>query len=297
MTVKRGLGKGLDALFESIQTEQIQNPSGELEGRKAATIERVRIMDIDPNPLQPRKHFGDEKIQELAASIKIHGVVQPIVIKPAGGRFLLVAGERRWRAARQAGLNTIPAVVMDLDERQVMEIGLIENLQREDLNPVEEAKGIKLLLDEYRLTQDEIAGHLGKSRPAIANTIRLLNLSESIQRLLEEDKLTAGHARALLALEDTVMREEVAEVIIQKGLNVRETEKLIRTLLDKDGDAQPTKPAKPSYITEIEAGLEESLGTRVAITPGRKKGIIQIEYYSHEDLERIIEKVTYKRNV
>jgi len=288
MTAKRGLGKGLDALFESMNGDAAEK------GEDASRIREIRIMDIDPNPMQPRKEFKDEKINELAESIRVHGLVQPIVVKPIGKRYLLVAGERRWRASRIAGMTKIPAVVLDLNERQVMEIGLIENLQREDLNPIEEAKGIKQLMDEYKLTQEEIAAHLGKSRPAITNTVRLLNLSDFIQGLLTEGKLSAGHARTLLGIEDPAIRDKIALTIAEKGLNVRDTEKLIKSMQKKSQGSTSKAAQKPGYITEIEAGLEESLGTRVEITTGKKKGIIHIEYYSNEDLERIIEKVSGK---
>jgi len=292
MTAKRGLGRGLDALFESMGDNAAVIGDGD-----TSKVTEIKIMDIDPNPNQPRKVFNEEKINELAESIRIHGVVQPIIVKPSGRRYLLVAGERRWRAARIAGLVKIPAVVLNLDDRQVMEIGLIENLQREDLNPIEEAKGIKQLMDECRLTQEEIAAHLGKSRPAIANTIRLLNLSKYIQGLLTEGKLTAGHARALLAIEDKTLRDKIALKIVEKGLNVRETEKLIKSTQKKSEEKIIKIKQKPSYILEIEAGLEESLGTRVEIIPGKKKGIIHIEYYSNEDLERIIDRVASKRSI
>ncbi len=291
MVVKRGLGRGLDALFENFNDDA----TGDSNGFSGARIQEIRIVDIDPNPFQPRKSFDEDKISELAESIKTHGLVQPIIVKPVGRRYLLVAGERRWRASKQAGLTAIPSVVMEMDERQVMEISLIENLQREDLNAVEEAKGIRLLSEEFGLTQEEISHRLGKSRSAVANTLRLLNLSEGIQQLLTEDKLTPGHARALLSIEDLSLREDLAKIIIDKGLNVRDTEKLIK----ENQGANANRKAeiitiKPAYIKDIEASLEEALGTRVEITPGRKKGSILIEYYSNEDLERIIERVNHK---
>ncbi|HHY83293.1 MAG TPA: ParB/RepB/Spo0J family partition protein [Clostridiales bacterium] len=285
MAIKKGLGRGLDALFESYKQET------DLEKKLYAQVQEIRITDIDPNPEQPRRQFDEEKIKELADSIKVHGVVQPIIVKPYGSRYMIVAGERRWRAARAAGKTEIPAIIMDLDERQILEISLIENLQREDLNPIEEAKGIQVLIDKLNLTQEEAAERLGKSRPAVANALRLLNLSDEIQKLIYENKLSVGHARALLAVKDERLRKEIAEKVINKNLSVRETEKLIQNI-NKEKTKNKEKP-KPSYILEIEAGLEESLGTRVQIIPGKKKGIIAIEYYSNDDLERIIDRVAH----
>ena len=288
MAMKRGLGRGLDALFESYkeQTDNSHYDSG--------LVQEIRITDIDPNPDQPRKQFNDSKIQELAESIKIHGVVQPIIIRQIGSRYMIIAGERRWRAARAAGKTSIPAITMNLSEEQIIEIGLIENLQREDLNPIEEAQGIKVLVEKLSLTQEEAAERLGRSRPAVANALRLLNLSGQIQRYLSENRLTAGHARALLSIEDEKQREETARKIIEKDLNVRDTEKLIKSLNAESTAVKKTRE-RPSYITEIEAGLEESLGTKVQIIPGAKKGVIEIEYYSNEDLERIIDRVSSQR--
>jgi ParB family chromosome partitioning protein len=288
MAMKKGLGRGLDALFESYKEET------DTDRYDKAMVQEIKITDIDPNPDQPRKQFHDSKIQELAESIKMHGVVQPIIVKQAGSRYMIIAGERRWRAARAAGNTSIPTIIMNLDEEQIVEIGLIENLQREDLNPIEEAQGIKVLVDKLRLTQEEAAERLGRSRPAVANALRLLNLSGQIQRYLSDNRLTAGHARALLALEDERLRDEIAQRIIEKDLNVRDTERLIKNLNTENTKIKKVKE-KPSYITDIETGLEESLGTKVQIIPGAKKGIIEIEYYSNEDLERIIDRVSAQR--
>ena len=288
MAIKKGLGRGLDALFESYKEETIVSDES-----NGGWVQEIRITEVDPNPEQPRKLFDDVKIQELAESIRIHGVVQPIIVKQNRNRYMIIAGERRWRAARAAGKTSIPAILMDLNADQIIEIGLIENLQREDLNPVEEAQGIKMLMDRLRLTQEETAEHLGRSRSAVANALRLLNLSDRIQKYLINNKLTPGHARALLSIEDEQLREDLAKKIIERELNVRDTEKLIKTL--STPNAQKKKSTeKPSYITDIEAGLEESLGTRVQIIPGTKKSVIEIEYYSNEDLERIINRVSRK---
>jgi ParB family chromosome partitioning protein len=286
MAVKKGLGRGLDALFESYKGEiglDDQDPDH-------VTVQEIKITDIDPNPKQARNQFDEEKLKELADSIRIHGVVQPIIVRPHNNRYIIVAGERRWRASRAANKTTIPAIVMDLGEEEIIEVSLIENLQRQDLNPIEEARGIQALVSRLKLTQEEAADRLGKSRPAIANALRLLHLSGKIQDLLADNKLSAGHARALLALTDKKQRDELAAVIIEKDLSVRETEKLIQRLGKKKEKVKVQQ--KPSYILDIESELEESLGTRVQICPGKKKGIIEIEYYSNEDLERIIERVT-----
>lgn len=300
MYAKKGLGRGLDAIFESYReaneetekTSKVQIPDKN-PNRSQAQVEEIKIMDIDPNPNQPRKSFNDDKLEELTESIKMHGVVQPIIVKQTDDRYMIVAGERRWRAARAAGLLTIPAISMNLSDKQIAEISLIENLQREDLNPIEQAQGIKTLLDQYGLTQDEVASRLGTSRPAITNTLRLLNLSDKIRKYLIEGKLSSGHGRALLAVMDIKQRDEIAERIIVRELSVRETEKLIKSINEKKSkNKKGSEKVKPSYIQEIEAGLEESLGTKVQITPGKKKGIIEIEYYSNEDLERIIDRVT-----
>ncbi len=281
--VKKGLGRGLDALFESYKDESDQANDDH------SKVQEISITSIDPNPNQARSKFDDEKIKELADSIRIHGVVQPIIVTSKGNRYQIVAGERRWRASRVANRDTIPAIVVEIDEKQSIEIGLIENLQREDLNPIEEAKGVQVLVDRLKLTQEDAAKRLGKSRPAVANALRLLQLSEKIQNLLTENKLSAGHARALLALSDDSLREAIANTIVEKDLSVRETESLIQNLNKKEKKNRVKE--KPSYIIEIESELEESLGTRVQIKPGAKKGIIEIEYYSNEDLERIMERV------
>ncbi len=282
--IKKGLGRGLDALFESYreETEQFKE--------EALKVQEIKVTDIDPNQNQPRKQFDEEKMNELAESIRIHGVVQPIILVPKGSRYRIVAGERRWRAARAANKTTIPAIVLDLDEKQVMEISLVENLQREDLNPIEEAKGIQVMMERLKLTQEEAAKRLGKSRSAVANAVRLLTLSEKIQELLSENLITAGHARALLAVTDENLRNEIADKIVKKGLSVRETENLVQKLnkVEKKTKAK----VKPAYLMEIESGLEEHLGTRVRINAGSKKGIIEIEYYSNDDLERIVERLT-----
>ncbi len=288
---KRGLGRGLDALFQPYDSITA------IGMEKDETIKEINITDIDPNIAQPRKKFDETKINELAQSIKQHGVVQPIIVKPQNGRYTLVVGERRWRAARIAGLTSIPAIIRDLDDRNIIEIALIENLQREDLNPIEEAVGIKQLIEEYELTQEEIAERIGWSRSAVTNSLRLLLLDDEIKGYIEEGKISPGHARSILGIENSEMRMEIAKRIIEEGLSVRLVEKLVRKI--KNDSNKKLKEAiaskKPSYILDIETSLEECFGTRVVITPGKKKGIIEIEYYSNEDLERIMEKIMETR--
>lgn len=285
---KRGLGKGLDALFQSYE-EEILYKSEDQE-----VIKEIRIQDIDPNKNQPRKEFDTESIDDLVNSIKEHGVIQPILLKPNNGRYTIIAGERRWRAARQAGLQKIPAIIKDVDKNEMLMIALVENLQREDLNPIEEAEAIKQLMEGCDLTQEQVAQKIGKSRPVIANALRLLTLSPNIQAYVRDNKLTTGHARALLGIEDPEEREKLARLIIENELSVRETEKLIKRL--RDGDEKKVKQIaeKPSYIVEIENKLEESLGTKVLITQGKKKGVIEIEYYNYDDLERIMDRILQK---
>ena len=283
---RRGLGKGLDALFQTYDSFAETDDRSEKDDK----ILEIKIHSIDPNMDQPRRSFNQESIEELSRSISEHGVVQPIIVKPMGNRYTIIAGERRWRAARAAGLETIPVILKDIDEKQMLEIALIENLQRENLNPMEEADGINSLIKSYGLTQEQVAKRLGKSRPAISNALRLLNLPKEVRLMLEEDKITTGHARALLGLGNQEEIIEMARLIIKDQLSVRETERIIKKARKEKTSKKPKESSsKPSYILEIENRMEKSLGTRVTIQQGKKKGIIEIEYYSNEDLERIIE--------
>ncbi|MDD2572926.1 MAG: ParB/RepB/Spo0J family partition protein [Bacillota bacterium] len=272
---KKRLGKGLNALIPEL-------PQIEDQG-----IQEVPVNDIAPNRNQPRQQFDAEKMEGLAESISKHGVVQPIAVRKIDQGFEIVAGERRWRAARMAGLKTVPAVVMELDERQIVEIALVENLQREDLNPIEEAEAYKTLMEEFELTQDDISAAVGKSRPAIANTLRLLSLSADIQRMVRDNLLTAGHARALITLEGN-KQKEVIERILKEDLSVRETEKVISSMA-KEKRSKTEAKAKNPWVMEMEGIMGEFLGTKVQIVQGKKKGKIEIEYYNAEDLERILE--------
>lgn len=274
---KKGLGRGLGALLATDDNED----NGIME---------IKINDIEPNTNQPRKNFNDEKLAQLAESIKQHGVVQPIIVKKEGEIYRIVAGERRWRASRMAGLSTIPVIVKDLTNRQLMEIALIENLQREDLNPVEEAEAYNRLIKEYNMTQEEISKTIGKSRSAVANSLRLLNLCDEVIDYLKNGELTSGHARCMVTIEDKSIQIKIAKTVIEKQLNVRETEKLVKSFLTKK--AVQKKPRKElENIIEIEEKFTNIFGTKVKLLSGKKKGKILIEYYSNDELDRIIELV------
>lgn len=274
MAKKRGLGRGLEALFNENGAEE----NFELNSDKLA------LSKIDINPEQPRKTFDETALNELAESIKEKGVLQPLLVRPVKNRYQLVAGERRFRAAHIAKLKEVPVIIKDLSDKDSMEIALIENLQREDLNAVEEAQGIKLLMDKYSLTQEEVAGKLSKSRPAVANSIRLLNLSYKILSQLKDGLLSAGHARALLSIEDQAKREEIADLIIKNNLSVRETEKLVKK--------KPVRPRKKStranFYDEAELALKDVLGRKVNIKKKKNGGTLEIEFFNKDDLEKII---------
>ena len=279
MAKKMGLGKGIDSLFSQ---ETLVYPEG--------SIVELNITQVEPNANQPRKTFDDEKLEVLAESIRQHGLIQPIIgTKPVNDRYTIVAGERRWRAAKRAGLTKISAVIKDYNKKTVTEVALIENLQREDLNPIEEALGYKDLIEEHHLTQEEISGIIGKSRSAIANSMRLLSLEPELQQHLISGEISEGHARAALSLEGFVLREFFINRIIEDGLNVRQAEKLAKEL-QKEPKPQKVKEttAYDIELKRIQSNLESQLGTKVKITNGNKKGKIEIEYYGNEDLERIL---------
>lgn len=314
---KRGLGKGLGALLPGSDDNQ----------RDAA--QQIAIDRIQPNPEQPRQVFDEDKLEELAASIREHGVVQPILVRPAGAGYEIVAGERRWRAAQLAGLRAVPAVVRDLTGSQVMEIALIENLQREDLNPLEEARAYRRLLDEFGLSQEQLAKRLGKSRPQISNTLRLLQLQPEVQELVERGELTMGHAKAVLALDSPEEQVGVARNVVAQKLSVRDTEEAVRRTLQPVDDAPAAAAAsaadvekgrdangsahdvrqrakgaggsgassgsagrqagKSASLLAIEAELRARFGTPVSIQPGALKGSIELTYFGEDDLTRLVE--------
>ena len=275
---KSGLGKGLDALLMDNAMEEI-SPSSAV---------RLKIMDIEPNREQPRKDFSDESLAELADSIARYGVLQPLLVRPVGDNgYQLIAGERRWRAARLAGLTEVPVVVREMTDEEATALALIENLQREDLNPVEEAFGYRKLMDDFGLTQEEAAEKVGKSRPAVANALRLLKLPTEILDLVRIGKISAGHARALLAFSDEAQMLETAQLIVEKGISVRETERLAKKTAKPE--KKTDKPAKrASYYDQVELTLTESLCRKIRIQNNKNDtGMLEIAFNSREDLERI----------
>ncbi len=285
---KKGLGKGLNSLFSE---DDIIEVTADTSNAKEGDISTIRMALIEPNKKQPRRNFDEEKINVLSESIKEHGLIQPIIITPSeNGMYKIVAGERRWRAAKKAKLKEIPAVVRTYNEEQVAEIALIENLQRENLNPIEEAIGYNLLMEEFSLTQELISQRVGKSRSAVANSLRLLSLDKDIQKLLISGALTSGHARAVLSLEDSELRGALAKRIIEDSLNVRQAEALAKQLQRKAPQKKPK--VKTAYDIEIESlqnKLSTAMGTKVKINHSPKKGKIEIEYYGNDDLERVLE--------
>lgn len=280
MASERGLGKGLGALLgdAALQTQEAGSLS-------------LPISQVEPGLKQPRKRFDDEALADLADSIRQHGVIQPLTVRRlSSGYYQIIAGERRWRAAKLAGLSEVPVVIIEADDRKVMELGLIENLQREDLNPAEEARGFQTLMEEYGLTQEQVADRMGKSRPAIANTLRLLALPEDLLTLVEEGTLSAGHARAILGAPTAELQREAAKQVVSRGLSVRQTEQLVK-LLQK----QPEETRKGGstdeialYLGELEKSLSGQLGRKVTISHHGKKGRVQLEYYNNEDLEALL---------
>jgi ParB family chromosome partitioning protein len=274
---KRGLGRGLEALIPIVEKDE-------------ENVQEIDIKKIVANEKQPRRGFDESKLEELADSMKQHGVLQPVILRKKGNKYELVAGERRWRAAAKAGIEKIPAIVRELNDSDVMEIALIENLQREDLNPIEEAMAYKSLMDDFGLTQEELSKRVGKSRSQIANTVRLLNLDKEIQDLVYENKLTAGHARALLSIQDSKERLKLANMISKEALSVRQTEQLVKKLVDERSKAKKHKPKEINpVIIDVTERLQRTLGTRVKIKGNEKRGKIEIEFYSSEELERILE--------
>lgn len=273
-----GLGKGLGALLgaDMMETES----SGSL---------YLPISQVESCSGQPRKHFDEESLQELADSITEHGIIQPLTVrKLASGYYQIIAGERRWRAARLAGLQEVPVIVMEADDRKAAELAMIENLQREDLNPMEEAAGFQSLIESYHMTQEEAAQRVGKSRSAVTNALRLLGLTPSVRKLVEEGKLSAGHARALVPLSPS-LQESAANAIVSGGLSVRQTEALVKRLSAEKKEAQVKDPDEVDYLAEAQNELKARLCRGVKIVPGRKKGRIELEYYGVDDLNDLLD--------
>ena len=280
MVKKTGLGKGLDALFVGNSTEEVVDMNNK------DLIHNLKVIEVEPNKNQPRRYFDEEAIEELAESIKRYGVIQPIIVTKQNNYYEIVAGERRWRASKKAGLMEIPAIIRDNDERKNKEISLIENVQREDLNVFEKATGIKVLMEEYSLTQQQVGEIIGKSRSAVANTIRILNLDERVLELAKEGKLTEGHCKALLSIEDSEKQYKTALHMIDIGGTVRDIEKKVQ-----QSKKMPKKAVQQyeAIYQDIENKFQTFFGTKVKLDPGKRKGKIVIEYNSNDDLSRIID--------
>lgn len=287
MKKRGGLGKGLDAIFAENDTDS-QNSSLALP-----------LREIEPNRAQPRKQFDEGALAELADSITQHGVLQPLLVRPLmSGGYQIVAGERRWRAARMAGLTEVPVVVREMTDQQVMQLALIENLQREDLTALEEAEGYQTLMENYDLTQEEIAKIVGKSRPAVANALRLLHLPPSVRELVAQGKLSAGHARTLLPLESPQDMLEMAQLTVKHGISVRELEKMVKKFLARDAEAEPEAPRKKKsrYFEEVELALNTHLNRKVKVEGGKTKGVLQIEFYGEEDLANLVNSLHFSQD-
>ena len=272
-----GLGKGLDTIFAENETEDSNSSV------------MLKISEIEPNRSQPRKDFDENSLSDLAQSISQHGLLQPLLVRPLPiGGYQIVAGERRYRACRMAGLTEVPVTIRELSDTETMELALIENLQREDLSPIEEALGYKALIDEHGFSQEEVATSVGKSRPAIANSLRILKLPDSVLEYVKQDKISAGHARALLMLDSEEDMLELAELIYKKDLSVRQAEKLAKKKPEVEEDTQPER--KPSFYSMVELALNESLGRKIKVNKnkGKQGGVLQIEFYSDEELTELI---------
>ena len=317
MAAKRGLGRGINSLIptdednKSKSSEKKTNDSKSQSKKEIIEKEvikevikevpadtKIRLSEIEPNKLQPRKEFNEDALGELADSIKKYGIIEPIVVTKKGKSYEIIAGERRWRAARLAGLKEVPVIIREYSDRERMEVALIENLQREDLNPVEEALAYQSLIDEYNLKQDEVAERVSKSRTTITNSLRLLKLSDKVKQMLIDDMISTGHARALLAIEDENVQYETALSVFDEGLSVRETEQLVKgvnnilagkDIDDKGQEKKNTKdPALEAVLAQLAEELKNTLGSKVNIKSSGKKGKLEIEYVSNDDLERII---------
>ena len=298
MALKRGLGKGLDSLIptnvmmESEVKHATVSTASSPEEEKDGTL-MVKLSKVEPNREQPRKNFDEDSLQELAESLKQFGMLQPILVQNRGDYYEIIAGERRWRAAKIAGLKEVPVIVRELTDQEIVEISLIENIQREDLNPIEEAQAYKRLLTEFHLKQDEVAERVSKSRTAVTNSMRLLKLCDEVQKIVVDDMISTGHARALISIEDPEEQYLIAQKIFDEKLSVREVEKLVKDL------HKPPKPPKEENKTlqaiyqEISERLKQSLSTKVSVSAKQNgAGKIEIEFYNHEDLERLLERIT-----
>ncbi len=293
MSANKGLGKGLSVLFQSTEEDYSKNLGVTAEDIKSGVFE-LSLKDVYANPNQPRKIFDDKALGELASSIKLNGVIMPIVVnKDSNGKYMIIAGERRYRASKLAGKDTIPAIVKEYDERRVKEISLIENLQREDLNPIEAATAMKQLMDDYGLTQEELAERIAKSRSSVANTLRLLSLDGDVIKLVANGKISSGHARALVTL-PVDMQKKVANNVVKNGLSVRDVEKATRDYFNPPKEVKSTNNAKrlqemSAELKDLISRMQQTFGTKVAAIGNDRKGRIYIDYYTTDDLDRLTE--------
>ena len=279
MASQKGLGKGLGALLGDFTEEPLEKSAYQL----------LPIYKVEPNPDQPRHDFDEEELQALADSITVHGIIQPLTVREMpNGYYQIIAGERRWRAARMANLSDVPAVIIEADDKKAMELALIENLQRQDLNPLEEALGYQTLMNEYGLTQEETAGRVGKSRPAVANALRLLGLCPEVQERVRKGELSAGHARAILQLKSEKKQQEAAQKIVALGLSVRQAELLCKNM-SKEPVPQKKEVFAVDYVAECEKSLSKHLGRGVKIVNGKRKGRFELEFYGQEDLQNLLD--------
>lgn len=279
MASQKGLGKGLGALLGDFSEEPLEK----------SAYQQLPIYKVEPNPDQPRQDFDEEELQALADSIAVHGIIQPLTVREMpNGYYQIIAGERRWRAARMANLSDVPAVIIEADDKKAMELALIENLQRQDLNPLEEALGYQTLMNEYGLTQEEAAGRVGKSRPAVANALRLLGLCPEVQERVRKGELSAGHARAILQLKSEKKQQEAAQKIVALGLSVRQAELLCKNI-SKEPVPQKKEVFAVDYVAECEKSLSKHLGRGVKIVNGKRKGRFELEFYGQEDLQNLLD--------
>ena len=303
MDKKKGLGRGLESLFalyDEESNENITNQNANQNSNQPANTKReqegnVTELDINkiyPNPNQPRKHFDEEALQELASSIKTHGVIQPLVVnREADGKYMIIAGERRWRASNMAGLQKVPVVIKNYTEKQIKEISIIENLQREDLNPIEAARAIKQLMDEYNLTQEAVADRIGKSRPSVANTLRLLSLYPDVVKMIEDGRLSSGHARSLVVVDDTTQQLKLAKQAADGKMSVRDLEKAVKNYLNPPKHASAKTSEQSLELKELINEMQRVFATKVSAIGNDNKGRIYIDYYSRDDLDRLADMI------
>lgn len=284
MAIKKGLGKGLDSMIPENKTK------AEIKNTADNSFVEISVADIDPNLGQPRKSFDEDGLLELSESIKIHGVIQPLILTKRGKRYEIIAGERRWRASKLAGIKKVPAIIREYTDKEIMEVSLIENIQRQDLNPIEEAEAFKNLIDEYKMKQDDLAERISKSRSAITNALRLLKLDDKVKAMLAEGMITTGHARALLGIEDKSKQHMLAVKIFDEKLSVREVEKIVRQMLETKEEKKEDKSSEKLVYKQLEDSLKSILGSKVSIKGKQDgKGKIEIDYYSLDELDRITE--------